>query len=88
MENLKERERIRSLIYEELGTTYNEVELFLLNAFPGRHHTYLREWINRLTKPCAMCYMDEERRKIWLAVLLKLNKVNLDNLPEIKGNAE
>lgn len=85
----KRRLEIRKVIYQTIGTTYNQVELFLLNRFPKSHESYLKEWIRRLQKPNHMNYMDTETLQIWLAVSLYCAGHKLPKkLPKITGKAE
>ena len=70
-ENEKEEEirmRIRELCYKVKDTTYNTVELFLLNRFPDGGESYWTEWIERLHKPNATSYMDSESFRVWVEV--------------------
>ena len=67
-----DRLEVRHLIYRELGTTYNEIELFIMNRFPDEMDDgYVCEWVHRMMKPTAYCYMDKESMNIWLAVINK-----------------
>lgn len=77
------RTEIRRLCYSELGTTYNEIELFLSNRFTYSHAPYWAEWINRLCRPNACLFMDSESLAVWLAVLKVCNKDTYGKLPEV-----
>lgn len=67
------RLEIRERIYKVLGTTYNEIELFLLNRFPDNNVNdgYFDEWIGRLMRANATAYMDKLALDIWVAIITK-----------------
>lgn len=88
-EQTEKRLKIRELIYKINGMTDNVTELFLLNAFPNSHETYLVEWINRLKKASAICYMDNNTANIYFSVLklvggkgLNIQDVEIKGFPE------
>jgi hypothetical protein len=82
------RSIIRKLCYEKLGTTYNEIELFLMNRFPNGGLSYWAEWIDRMTKPNFLSYMDNESKSVWFCVVKIIN--NFDDLMyvDIEGKPE
>lgn len=81
------RMRIRKLCYKEIGKTYNEIELFLLNRFPGAHESYWSEWIERLQNPNHYQFMDIETANVWFSVCIKCSGINPRKIP-IVGELE
>jgi len=86
-EDKEERMRIRHLIYDVKGHTDNVTELFLLNRFPKRHESYLKEWIERLQRPDAINLMDNESASVYFAVLKKVGRNKIKDV-EIVGEVE